>query len=171
VAHDFNNILQALMGYAEIVLSDMAEHDPHRADMVEIRKAALHAADLTQQLLAFSRRQLTLPKVLDLNAVVHGAQKMLQRVIGEDIQVVTQLAPDLRRIKADAGQLVQVIMNLAVNARDAMPHGGRLTINTRNRSRHAGRVRHRWRTRRRIRAPDCRRYRHWHDQRSPGTHL
>ncbi len=132
VAHDFNNILQALMGYTEIVLSEMPEDDRHRTDMVEIRKAALHAADLTQQLLAFSRRQLLLPKMLDLNAVVHSAQKMLQRVIGEDIQVITHLAPGLRRIKADAGQLVQVIMNLAVNARDAMPQGGRLTISTTN---------------------------------------
>ncbi|MDZ7261146.1 MAG: PAS domain S-box protein, partial [candidate division KSB1 bacterium] len=130
VAHDFNNLLTAISGYTELLLSDLGPDHPMRADLGEIKKATDRAASLTHQLLAFSRRQPLQPKVLDLNALITNLYKMLQRLIGEDIELITILEPDLSRVKADPGQLEQVIMNLAVNARDAMPHGGHLTIKT-----------------------------------------
>ena len=132
VAHDFNNILQAIFGFCDILLANLASSDPNRRDVVEIQKSASHAKSLTRQLLAFSRRQLITPTILDLNQVVATTEKMLLRLIGEDIRIEKSLAPDLRRIKADAGNIEQVIMNLVVNARDAMPRGGRLTIKTFN---------------------------------------
>ena len=130
VAHDFNNILQVILGLCEVILCDMSIRDIHRQDVLDILKSAQHASDLTRQLLAFSRRQTTVPKVLDVNSLVDNIQKMLKRLIGEDIQLVIPLAPHPLFLKADAGQIEQVIMNLAVNARDAMPHGGQLTIAT-----------------------------------------
>ena len=132
VAHDFNNLLTVITSYSQLLLDDLGASDPRRADLEEIRKAAAGAATLTRQLLAFSRQQVLEPRVLDLNVVVAGAGKMLKRLIGEDIELVTDLVADLGTIKADPGQLEQVIMNLAVNARDAMPMGGKLTIATRN---------------------------------------
>jgi PAS domain S-box-containing protein len=132
VAHDFNNLLTVITSYSELLLGDLESTDPRRADLEEIRKAAAGAAGLTRQLLAFSRQQVLEPRVLDLNAVVTGAGNMLQRLIGEDVALVTVLAPNLGRVRADPGQLEQVIMNLAVNARDAMPEGGKLTVETAN---------------------------------------
>jgi PAS domain S-box-containing protein len=132
VAHDFNNILTAISSYSELLLADFATEDPRRADVEEIRKATDRAAALTRQLLAFSRRQVLQPKVVDLNAVIAGAEKLLRRLIGEDIALVTRLDPALGAVRADAGQLEQVIMNLAVNARDAMKTGGTLTLETEN---------------------------------------
>ncbi len=132
VAHDFNNLLTAIMGYSDLLMSGLAEGDPRRGDLEQIKHAADRAASLTRQLLAFSRRQVLQPRVLDLNAVVGSIEKMLQRLIGEDIDLVTVLDPALGRVKADPGQLEQILMNLAVNARDAMPQGGKLTIETTN---------------------------------------
>ncbi len=132
VAHDFNNILTAITGYADLLLEDLGTSDRRRDDIAEIRKAAERAAGLTRQLLAFSRQQVMQAQVLDLNALVADTQNMLGRLLGEDIALVTRLDPALGAVKADPGQLEQVIMNLAVNARDAMPGGGKLTIETAN---------------------------------------
>ena len=132
VAHYFNNILTAIVGYCQLTLYRLPESDPLRANIEEINKAADRAAGLTRQLLAFSRKQILTQKVFDLNSVVANLDKMLRRVIGEDIDFVTKLAPDLDRTKADPGQIEQVILNMAVNARDAMPEGGKLTIETSN---------------------------------------
>ncbi len=130
VAHDFNNILQSILGFTEILLGDTPGASRHHGELLEIQKAAERAAGLTRQLLAFSRRQMIQPTVLDLNEVVSNMHKMLHRLLGEDIQLVTELGADLPRVKADSGQIEQIIMNLAVNARDAMPQGGRITITT-----------------------------------------
>ena len=133
VAHDFNNLLTVISSYSELLIQDLPEEDEaRRSDLGLIRKAATDAAGLTRQLLAFSRQQVLELRVVDLNTIVTGAGKMLQRVIGEDITLAIVLAPNLGWVKADAGQIEQVIMNLAVNARDAMPDGGRLTIETAN---------------------------------------
>ena len=132
VAHDFNNLLTAILGYSQILAGELRESPNHFAAVEEIRKAGERAAGLTRQLLAFSRKQMLEPRVLDLNEVVRHIQEMLSRLIGEDIQVAIKLDPALGSVRADAGQLQQVIMNLAVNARDAMPRGGRLTIETAN---------------------------------------
>jgi nitrogen-specific signal transduction histidine kinase/ActR/RegA family two-component response regulator len=132
VAHDFNNLLGVIIGYAEVVQEGTADQPELRACVDEILKAADRAASLTRQLLAFSRQQVMDPKVLDLNAVVKDMQKMLQRLIGEDIRLTTELGNSPVRVKADQGQIEQVIMNLAVNARDAMPQGGSLTLATSN---------------------------------------
>jgi PAS domain S-box-containing protein len=132
VAHDFNNLLTAIMGYSDLTLTGMESGAPLRKDVEEIKKTACRAAALTRQLLVFSRQQVLQPKVLDLNAVVANMNTMLPRLIGEDIELITLLDPGLGRVKADAGQIEQVILNLAVNARDAMPQGGTLTIETAN---------------------------------------
>ena len=132
VAHDFNNILTAIGGYTDLLLADLPANDHRRHDVEEIYQAAQRAAGLTQQLLAFSRRQVMQPKVVDLNALVADIEKMLRRLIGEDILFATVLHPRVGNVRADPGKLEQVIVNLAVNARDAMPDGGRLTIETRN---------------------------------------
>ncbi|MBI5342693.1 MAG: PAS domain S-box protein [Deltaproteobacteria bacterium] len=132
IAHDFNNLLTAITGYSELALNRMADEDPLRGHIQEIRGVARRAAALTRQLLAFSRRQILQPKVLDLNTVVTDIDQMLRRLIGEDINLLTFLESDLWRVKADPGQISQVLMNLAVNARDAMPSGGKLTIETSN---------------------------------------
>jgi nitrogen-specific signal transduction histidine kinase/ActR/RegA family two-component response regulator len=132
IAHDFNNLLTALIGYSEFALERLTPDDPMRADIEEIHKAGLRAAGLTSQLLAFSRRQMLQPKVINLNGVVSGLGNMLRRIIGEDITLETALDEPLGHVKADPGQIEQVILNLAVNARDAMPVGGRLLLETRN---------------------------------------
>jgi PAS domain S-box-containing protein len=132
VAHDFNNILTAVTGYCELLLTKPDFEDPVRQDVKHILAAAEQAASLTRQLLAFSRKQVLQPQRLDLNQVVDNLDKMLGRIIGEDIELVTVLGPELGPVMADPGQIEQVIMNLAVNARDAMPQGGKLTIETAN---------------------------------------
>ncbi len=124
VAHDFNNMLTAIKGFAQLLLLDLPEHDPGHLYAQEIQKAADRSAALTRQLLAFSRRQVLQPEVLDLNATVGEMDRMLRRVIGEDVHLVTLLDPALERVRADPGQVEQVLLNLAVNARDAMPAGG-----------------------------------------------
>jgi two-component system, cell cycle sensor histidine kinase and response regulator CckA len=128
VAHDFNNLLTVITGYTDLLMSDLPAGAPMLADLGEIRTAAERAAWLTRQLLAFSRRQILAPQVLNLNVLIGNVEKMLHRLIGEDVAMKTELAPALAWIKADPGQIEQIIMNLAVNARDAMPMGGRLTI-------------------------------------------
>ena len=132
IAHDFNNLLTAIIGYSTIALTNLDENDPVSADILEIKKAGQRAATLTSQLLAFSRKQVLQPRVLNLNDVITNTDKMLRRLIGEDIELVTLLGADLDSVKADPGQIEQIIVNLAVNARDAMPQGGRLIIETTN---------------------------------------
>jgi signal transduction histidine kinase/ActR/RegA family two-component response regulator/HAMP domain-containing protein len=132
IAHDFNNLLTVISGRSHLALDALPADHPQRRSLELIGRTAERAAALTRQLLAFSRRQILQPKVLDLNAVVSGLAPMLQRLIGEDIVFVTAPSPDLGRVKADPSQLEQVILNLAVNARDAMPQGGKLTIETAN---------------------------------------
>ena len=132
IAHDFNNLLTIIKGYSTLSILELKEGDPLKGNIQEIQKATDRAANLTRQLLAFSRRQAMEMKVLDLNAILRDMDKMLRRVIGEDIALVTHFAEDLGRTKTDPGQMEQVIMNLVVNARDAMPDGGRLTIETAN---------------------------------------
>jgi two-component system cell cycle sensor histidine kinase/response regulator CckA len=132
VAHDFNNLLTIINGYAQLFLEDMDSSDPQYTRIGEILKAGERAAGLTRQLLAFSRRQVLEPKVLNLNNVVEGMRKMLQRLIGEDIELRSILDPTLSQTKVDPGQIEQIIMNLAVNARDAMPEGGTFILHTYN---------------------------------------
>jgi len=132
VAHDFNNLLTVIKGYSQLSLAEMKKEEPLRENIEEIKKSADRAADLTRQLLAFSRRQVMEMRVLDLNDLLRNLDKMLQRVIGEDIELATILDENLGKVKADPGQIEQVIMNLAVNARDAMSKGGKLTIETAN---------------------------------------
>jgi signal transduction histidine kinase len=132
VAHDFNNLLTVISGYARLAMSRSTPGDPVASDLEEVIRASEGAASLTRQLLTFSRRQVLAPAVLNLNQRVTEMSKMLKRIIGEDVQLVTKLDPDLGNLKADPGQIEQVIMNLAVNSRDAMPKGGTLTIETRN---------------------------------------
>ena len=132
VAHDFNNILTAMIGYCQLTLDELKSDHPARPNVEEIAAAAERAASLTRQLLAFSRKQTLQPRVLDLNAAVTNMDKMLRRLLGEDIELVTKPTPGLGSVKADPGQLEQVILNLAVNARDAMPSGGRLIVETAN---------------------------------------
>jgi two-component system, cell cycle sensor histidine kinase and response regulator CckA len=130
VAHDFNNILTAILVSAHFLESELGVEDPRREDATEIRKAAERAAGLTRQLLAFSRKQVLQPRRIELNAIITNLEKMLQRLIGEDIRLAVTLDPALEPVIADPGQIEQVIMNLVVNARDAMPRGGTLTLET-----------------------------------------
>jgi PAS domain S-box-containing protein len=132
IAHDFNNLLTIITGYSQLILNGLASHDANRSGMEQIMKAGERAAALTRQLLAFSRRQVVQPRVLEINKLVGGLGSLLNRVIGEDIELRLVLSPGAGRINADAGQIEQVIMNLAVNSRDAMPRGGILTIETSN---------------------------------------
>lgn len=132
VAHDFNNILTAIEGYSHFLLGSLAPDDQRREDVEEIKKAGERASSLTRQLLAFSRQQVLQPKVLDCNALVADLEKMLRRIIGEDVELATIPAPAPGLIKADPGQIEQVIMNLVVNAKDAMPKGGKIAIETAN---------------------------------------
>jgi signal transduction histidine kinase len=132
IAHDFNNLLTAILGYAALGENDTALQDGPRASFQEIQKAAQRAADLTQKLLAFSRRQVLEVQLLSLNDVVVNTRSMLRRLIGENIRQEMLTAPDLGLVRADQGQLEQVLINMAINARDAMPAGGKLTVETAN---------------------------------------
>jgi signal transduction histidine kinase len=132
IAHDFNNVLSVILSYAEMIGGDLKPDEPLGADIEEIRTAAVRATDLTRQLLAFSRQQVLEPKVLDLGQSIAGMEKMLRRLLGAGIDLTLLPAGGLWNVKADPGQVEQVLMNLAVNARDAMPQGGRLTIETAN---------------------------------------
>jgi PAS domain S-box-containing protein len=132
VAHDFNNLLTVISGYCGLMMAQLSKDDPFYHQAEEMSRAAERAASLTRQLLAFSRRQVIQPAVLDLNALLADMEKMLRRLIGEDVDLVASFEPALGRVKADPGQLEQVVLNLAVNARDAMPQGGRLSIRTAN---------------------------------------
>lgn len=130
IAHDFNNLLTAIIGYTEILMVGFDPADPRRGDAEEIGRAAMRAADLTRQMLAFSRKQVLQPKVIDLNDTLAKVEPMLRRVIGEDIVMTIAAKASRAQVRVDPGQIEQVIMNLVVNARDAMPHGGRLTVET-----------------------------------------
>src|SRR5205823_6611400 len=132
IAHDFNNLLTVITSYGAMVMADLPRESPHTHDVQEILNAANRASSLTRQLLAFSRRQVLQPHVLDLNALTGNLEKMLRRLLREDIQLVTRFDPQLALVNADAGQLEQVIVNLVVNARDAMSRGGRISIETSN---------------------------------------
>ncbi len=132
IAHDFNNALTAIMGYSDIIAKDAEVKDKHRSYIDEIKKSAERAATLTQQLLAFSRKQIMQPKVLNLNTMLKNTKNMLQRMIGEDITFRLQTATPIDMIKVDQGKIEQVVINLAVNARDAMPNGGILEVETKN---------------------------------------
>jgi two-component system cell cycle sensor histidine kinase/response regulator CckA len=144
VAHDFNNMLSAILGYCELLLEEVPPSHPLRSDIEEIRHAGESAASLTRQLLAFSRRQVLKPEVLDPNSVITAMTKILHRTIGEDIDVTTTLAPDVGSVRADRGQLEQVVMNVSVNARDAMPQGGVIQIRTSRTTLPASLTRGRW---------------------------
>jgi CheY-like chemotaxis protein len=130
IAHDFNNLLTAIMGYGELAAARLQPGDPARSELDEIARAAHRAADLTRQLLAFSRKQVLQPRVITLNEVVKDTERMLRRLIGEDVELAIRLKEPPGPVKADVGQIEQVLVNLAVNARDAMPQGGKLTIET-----------------------------------------
>jgi signal transduction histidine kinase len=130
IAHDFNNMLSVILGHAEMALETLEEGTVAHSDLEEIRRAAGRARDLTRQLLAFSRKQILEPKMLDLNQALHGMEKMLRRLLGEGIELTLSTHTRIGRVKADPSQLEQVVMNLAVNARDAMPKGGKLTVET-----------------------------------------
>ncbi len=132
VAHDFNNVLTVILANSDFLLNQLGPQDPRRQELKDITEAAQRAASLTRQLLAFSRKQVLQPKVLNLNDVISSLEKMLQRLIGEDIELLTMLEPDLWSVEADPGQIEQIVMNLAVNARDAMPSGGKVSIETGN---------------------------------------
>jgi PAS domain S-box-containing protein len=132
VAHDFNNLLSVILGQTELALQDLREGDPLKDNLLEVKKAGERAAGLTRQLLAFGHKQLLQPTLLNLNQVAEGVGKMLRRLVGEDIDFVQVLSPDLGVVRADPGQIEQVLMNLVVNARDAMSEGGKLTIETSN---------------------------------------
>jgi two-component system, cell cycle sensor histidine kinase and response regulator CckA len=132
IAHDFNNILSVILSYGELLLSDLKPGEPMRDDIEEIRKAGQRAADLTRQLLMFSRQQVIEPKVLDLNEVILGIERMLRRIVPANVDLILLAKHPLGRLRADLGSIEQVIMNLVVNARDAMPSGGKLTIATAN---------------------------------------
>jgi two-component system cell cycle sensor histidine kinase/response regulator CckA len=132
IAHDFNNLLSVVLGYSISIIDELPEGEPLRADVEEIRRAGERAAELTHQLLAFGRQQVLEPQVLDLNHVMLRVDRMIRRILGEDVELVTLAARPLWKVKVDPGQIEQVIMNLVINARDAMPAGGRLTVETGN---------------------------------------
>ena len=132
VAHDFNNMLTAILGYSDLVNMQLPEYDTRREAIGQIKKAAERAASLTRQLLAFSRKQVLRPRVINLGELVSDTEKMLRRLIGEDVNLMVSSESDLGQVKADPGQIEQVVLNLAINARDAMPGGGELSIETSN---------------------------------------
>jgi len=132
LAHDFNNMLSVIVGHTELALSDLGPEDALRAELEEVRRAGMRAGELTRQLLAFSRKQILEPKLIDLNAVVASMEKMLRRLVGEDVELSLLTFARTGKVRADPGQVQQVVMNLVLNARDAMPVGGKLAIETAN---------------------------------------
>src|SRR6266849_713085 len=132
VAHDFNNLLAVITGYSDLLLESLASSEPDRRKVEQIKQAANSAASLTRQLLMFSRQQVVQPVILDINHTVGNTEKMLRRLIKENIEITVGLDPHLNRVKADPGQIEQIVLNLVVNARDAMPNGGKLRIQTTN---------------------------------------
>ena len=132
IAHDFNNLLMVILCNCDLMLADMRENDPHTDDIIEIKKSGQRAAELTKQLLAFSRKQVLKPQILDLNMIIGDLEKMVTRLVGEKIDIVTKMRPNIDMVKADRGQVDQIVMNLVVNARDAMPKGGKIIIETMN---------------------------------------
>jgi two-component system, cell cycle sensor histidine kinase and response regulator CckA len=132
VAHDFNNLLSVILSYSAMLAADMTPSDPRRADLMEIEAAGKRAVELTRQLLAFGRQQILQPKIVNLNDVVAGMERLLRRLIGADVELTVVTDPNLGKVKVDPGQIEQIVMNLAVNSRDAMPEGGKLTIETTN---------------------------------------
>ena len=132
IAHDFNNLLSIVLSYSEMLSEDLQSGDPMREDLEQILAAGTRASDLTRQLLAFSRQQILQPRIVDLNAAIGNIAKMVRRLIGEDVELTLVTGLDLGAVKADPGQIDQVLVNLVVNARDAMPKGGKLTIETAN---------------------------------------
>jgi hypothetical protein len=132
VAHDFNNLMTVVIGYSELLLAGRSPDDPEHAKVAQIQRAAEHATTLTRQLLAFSRKQVLPPEILDMNALISREGKMLNRLLGEDVLLEMSLAPTLGAVKVDPMQIEQVLLNLAANARDAMPRGGKLIISTDN---------------------------------------
>jgi signal transduction histidine kinase len=132
IAHDFNNLLSVILSYSSMLAEDMTPSDPRRADLEEIEAAGERAVDLTRQLLAFGRQQILQPKIVNLNDVLMGMERMLRRLIGEDVELTVLAEPGLGKVKVDPSQIEQIIMNLAVNSRDAMSQGGKLTIETAN---------------------------------------
>ena len=132
IAHDFNNLLSVIVGYTELVLESLAPEHPARSDLLEVRSASASAVSLTRQLLAFSRRQMLQPRVINLNQIIGNLERMLRRLIGAHVSLALHLSADLGRVSADPSQIEQVVMNLAINGRDAMPQGGTLTITTAN---------------------------------------
>jgi len=132
VAHDFNNLLSVILSYSTMLAEDMTPSDPRRADLEEIQAAGKRAVDLTRQLLAFGRQQILQPKIVSLNDIVAGMERMLRRLIGADVELTVLSGATLGTVRVDPGQIEQIVMNLAVNSRDAMPDGGKLTIETAN---------------------------------------
>jgi len=132
IAHDFNNILMVILGFSDLLLAKLAADDPLHGHVRTIKTAALKASDLTNQLLAFSRKQMLQPRVVCLNELIRDGEKMLRRLIREDVELVFDMSPEAGQVKVDPGQMSQILMNLSANARDAMPHGGKLIIETRN---------------------------------------
>ncbi|MGD9707513.1 MAG: ATP-binding protein, partial [Candidatus Delongbacteria bacterium] len=132
IAHDFNNLLMVILCNCDLMLAEMKKNDPHIDDIIEIKKSGQRAAELTKQLLAFSRKQVLQPQILDLNMIISDLEKMVRRLVGEKIDIVTKIRPNIDMVKADRGQVDQIIMNLVVNARDAMPKGGKIIIETMN---------------------------------------
>ena len=130
IAHDFNNLLTAISGFGELLLDSVQRSDPRREFVTQIMEASQRAATLTRQLLAFGRKQILQPKVVNMNEVIVGTERILERLIGEDVALLTDLDTKIGNVRVDPGQIEQVIMNLAVNARDAMPEGGTITIKT-----------------------------------------
>ena len=130
IAHDFNNMLSVILSYAELVVDALQPGDPIREEVEEIRRAGQRAAEMTRQLLAFSRKQILQPRVVDLNRLVTGAERMLRRLLGEDVELAVLAAPELGTVFADPGQVEQIILNLVINARDAMPKGGKVSVET-----------------------------------------
>ena len=172
VAHDFNNLLMVISGYAEVILASLDLEHPLHDKARAIQQAADRATTLTRQLLAFSRKQLLELKVVDVNAIVADMERLLRPLIGEDVELVTRFAKQAGFTRADAGQLEQVLMNLVVNAKDAMPNGGKLTIETQNivvdESHRRGQTFH---SSRQLRAAIGERHRHGHGQGDAVTHL
>lgn len=178
IAHDFNNILFAIHGYAELLAQDIASEDAARRDpdgllssVTAITHAAERATVLTAQLLAFSRQQIVTPKVLDINAAVTTIEPMLNQLTGEDMRLVLKLDPAAGRIRADSGQIGQIIVNLVVNGRDAMPNGGTVTIETGNVAFEESYASGQFDVRRAVRPPRGQRHRGWHGSRDARAHL